>query len=530
LAKDVDLFSRAKHRGAADVNPGTGWANRHARWTLASLYGVYLVFMVLAFANPGARAQTLGSGNAIFLSVALLLSLVAATRDKLSRRTRRAWWLFAIGFAFLAMVPALAVRGGNNGLPGPPGGASLADLGRLLASIFMLFGLLSLRRIERSSRETAKLALDILTVVGGSFMLIWYFVIGPVVTSHPLSPLAVAAAMQAPVGDLVLIFGATVVLLRGPHPSHRRSVILFVTGMACLVAADCFLTYLRTHDHRADPSTVFLMLTMTGMFLMALAALEQCLSAAGHPAAHIGPSRVTAASSLPYMSLAVGYGLLLAVAVRDQLLPWLGLIVGAAVMTGAVAARQLLALRENHDMAVTDSLTGLANRVLLHEVVARAVDRADRTNHRAAVFVIDLDRFKQINDTLGHHAGDQLLVGFANLLKANVLGSDTVARLGGDEFAIIAHDVDTASNATALADRLVTAMQQPINVNGEPVLCVASIGIALTEPGAGDMARDLLHRADIAMYQAKTHSGSNWQLAEPTPRPAPAPAVIRRED
>ncbi len=155
-----------------------------------------------------------------------------------------------------------------------------------------------------------------------------------------------------------------------------------------------------------------------------------------------------------------------------------------------------------HD-AFHDALTGLPNRALFMDHVKMAIQRSRRSGDRlfAALF-LDLDRFKIINDSLGHMVGDQLLVGIAHRLEACLRPGDTVARLGGDEFTILLEDLAGTEDAIDVARRVQEAVTQPFNIGGHEVFTTASIGIALSTAGY-ERAEDLLRDADTAMYRAK---------------------------
>jgi diguanylate cyclase (GGDEF)-like protein/PAS domain S-box-containing protein len=155
-----------------------------------------------------------------------------------------------------------------------------------------------------------------------------------------------------------------------------------------------------------------------------------------------------------------------------------------------------------HD-AFHDALTGLPNRALFMDHVKMAIQRSRRSGDRlfAALF-LDLDRFKIINDSLGHMVGDQLLVGIAHRLEACLRPGDTVARLGGDEFTILLEDLSGNEDAIDVARRVQEAVTQPFNIGGHEVFTTASIGIALSTTGY-ERAEDLLRDADTAMYRAK---------------------------
>jgi diguanylate cyclase (GGDEF)-like protein len=163
--------------------------------------------------------------------------------------------------------------------------------------------------------------------------------------------------------------------------------------------------------------------------------------------------------------------------------------------------------RRLRHQAVHDALTGLPNRMLLKDRLAQALRAAARAADPLALLLLDLDRFKEINDTLGHHVGDLLLVQFAGRLQDCIRDSDTIARLGGDEFAILLPPPSDVERAWSVSGRIVHAVQQPFEVAGGLHLEVGvSIGIALFPEHAADEAR-LLQCADVAMYAAKKGAG-----------------------
>lgn len=165
--------------------------------------------------------------------------------------------------------------------------------------------------------------------------------------------------------------------------------------------------------------------------------------------------------------------------------------------------------RENQlvHLSTHDALTGLANRTLLADRLDQAVTRSVRDGSIVAVMLIDLDRFKQVNDSLGHTAGDQLLKAVATRLGQCVRDGDTVARLGGDEFVLVLADLSHNVDASILARKILAALTQPFEIDGHELFVTSSIGISFY-PQDGENASSLLRLADLAMYQAKA-SGRN---------------------
>ncbi len=167
--------------------------------------------------------------------------------------------------------------------------------------------------------------------------------------------------------------------------------------------------------------------------------------------------------------------------------------------------------RRLHDLAYRDGLTALANRSALHEALAHAVARYDRDGQPAALLLLNLDRFKVVNDTLGHAAGDRLLVLVADRLLAGSRGADLVARLGSDEFALVLGGVGHVDAARDVAERLVAALREPFVLNGTSVTIGASVGVALLPQDATE-AEAWLRNADLALYQMKSEGRDGIRL------------------
>jgi diguanylate cyclase (GGDEF)-like protein len=153
-----------------------------------------------------------------------------------------------------------------------------------------------------------------------------------------------------------------------------------------------------------------------------------------------------------------------------------------------------------------DKLTGLPNRAALLEGLAVTVPAARRARRPLALLFVDLDAFKLVNDSLGHAAGDDVLVRAAERIRGAVRSQDLVARLGGDEFVVVCADLDDPAEAIAVAERVVLALDEPFRTNGHDALVTASVGVAVSD--GDDVPEDLLRRADLAMYRAKAEGGA----------------------
>jgi diguanylate cyclase (GGDEF)-like protein len=179
----------------------------------------------------------------------------------------------------------------------------------------------------------------------------------------------------------------------------------------------------------------------------------------------------------------------------------------------SIALNDAKAVDQMRHLAYHDALTGLPNRSLFFEHLARAVANANRTGASIAVLYLDLDRFKLVNDSLGHNIGDQLLEAVAQRLRTSLRAADLAARLGGDEFAVLAENT-SVEGATMLAERICKALGDPFRIDGHDLAVAASIGVVVDEAGRTD-ADSLLRNADLAMYRAKLDGVGQHAMYEP---------------
>ena len=196
------------------------------------------------------------------------------------------------------------------------------------------------------------------------------------------------------------------------------------------------------------------------------------------------------------------YGPVAAAISEDSLRLYQLLAIGLLLLYGSLFRIVSVASRRLRHQALHDDLTDLPNRALLYENMEDAIETARRQDGMAAVLLIDLDRFKEVNDTLGHDHGDRLLEEVADRLAATLRKGDTLARLGGDEFAVLVCDVPDRGLVVELAGRLQNALARPFTLHGVVAMLDASIGIAYC-PDHGTDVNVLVRRADVAMYDAK---------------------------
>ena len=176
-----------------------------------------------------------------------------------------------------------------------------------------------------------------------------------------------------------------------------------------------------------------------------------------------------------------------------------------------LAVEEVQSRHQMEHLAFHDELTGLPNRNLFHDRMRMAIAEARRHGTKCGILFCDLDNFKVINDSLGHEAGDELLVEAAHRMRKTVRAHDTVARLGGDEFAIIVQDLHQCMDAAVIAEKLLGSLREPLGVGSKTHVLNGSVGISLF-PDDGEEEEILLKHADTAMYQAKLHGRNTYRL------------------
>jgi len=195
---------------------------------------------------------------------------------------------------------------------------------------------------------------------------------------------------------------------------------------------------------------------------------------------------------------------------------WMYLLSGAALLVGLFVAGVVLhytnrVSREREHLAIHDTLTGLPNRMLFMDRLEQSLIRAKRHGTMVGVMFIDLDRFKRVNDTLGHTSGDHLICEVAKRLRSTARAEDIVARLGGDEFVVVISDIVEVNHILQVVEKMLGAMAAPYLIAGNELFCSCSIGISVY-PNDGTASADLLKHADTAMYHAKNSGRNRFQL------------------
>ncbi|MFN2540168.1 MAG: EAL domain-containing protein [Mycobacteriales bacterium] len=474
----------------------SNWLETRCRRRLRVCWLVLVVTLVAYTVTtvPGVRSHAGYNGwidgwlqNGILVAATLLIAVRAA----LARPERLAWASLAVGVGLYALGNAtyFAWVQYQDPLPFP----SVADAAWLTSYAFLYVGLVCLARGRLHLSQRTFWLDGIVGVLG-------FAAVGTVWLQFVLertegSAVAVATTMAYPISDLALlvVVVGTCALL-GWRPG--RVWLYLGAGLALFATADTIYTLRVAADNY-----------VAGTMLDALWAVAAVVVAGASLQAPEGPRPVRSSGTSMVVTPAVCvigalgllvYGTQRQLSVASVVLATTTVV--AALGRAAITFRDVQVLTVNRDQARTDELTGLGNRRRFYEALGQRLETLPQ-GQSAAVLLLDLDRFKEVNDALGHSIGDLLLRDVGARLAGQLRSGDELVRLGGDEFAMML-STSTGREALALGERLRTALQEAFTIEGMTVYIDASIGIALC-PDVSSSVEGLLQRADIAMYQAK---------------------------
>ena len=412
---------------------------------------------------------------------------------------------------------------------------SVADVLYLAGYPVIAFGLYSLIRRRIAGGDRAGL-LDAAILTTAVATLSWTFLMQPQVAAADVDPLGLVITLAYPIGDLLLI-GFAVGLLTTPGARTPSLRLLGASFVILLVADQIYaLQNLEAAYVTGGPIDSLYLLSYV-LFGVSAAHPSMRRLTDPHPVAvtWLGPLRMlglAAAMITGPILVTMGPGGdsgLVVIAAGTAILSLLVLVRLAGLvghLERDVAARRALEAKLSYQ-AFHDPLTGLANRRRFVEEAEAALGRRHRPGSVAALF-LDLDDFKTVNDSLGHAAGDDLLVAVGERIRSGLRETDVAARLGGDEFGVLLVDVPDAAFAKAVATRLLENLETSIPLAGTTVTVGASIGIAV-DSAAMTGVDELLGAADVAMYQAKARGKGRHQVFAPMPPDPAAAAVVEGE-
>lgn len=463
---------------------------RAVRLLAGGLVGLWAVALTAAALGVTAVGELLSAQGKLFFLAGCVLVLVV--RGAGTRADRASWWCFAAAVSCY-LAGAATYEFFYRGLDAVerPAWSDILYLGFFPLS-FAAFLLLLRGRVRRL---TAGMWLDCVVTGCTAAAVAAAAGIGALLRSTDGDAGAVVTAMLYPVGDLLLlslVAGGLALIGRGAGPGWW-----WVTAaLGLFVVTDTVYAYQLAHGTY----------TVGGPLDIAWGLAFVCC---GMAATQRTPRRATgradgnAALLIPGVCAVVAVALLFVgyLATGDPVAGAFALVaVLAALARTGLTFRDVRALADSRRQARTDELTGLPNRRSVFEALAEA-DARLAAGDRTAVLVLDLDRFKEINDSLGHAVGDALLAQVGPRLRAELRADDVLARLGGDEFVVLAQDIG-AEEARLLAERLRTRLQRPFAFSGMGLNVDASVGVAIG-PDESISAVELLQLADLAMYAAK---------------------------
>jgi diguanylate cyclase (GGDEF)-like protein len=434
-------------------------------------------------------------------AVAVTVPIAAYLLWRAGRSGRTLWRYVAIGVLFDGLGVAVS---GNRREP-HVGGFTSALFG--LALLIILAGLFRIRGGRRTPIEWIRFGLDIATGIVTVVTFAWHLAYPRWHAWAGADPGARMAAVIVIGAGLVGVSAFVKVAFTGTGSIDRRALhLLGVAGAVGAATGGAMAPLLATRPYVNSGQVQLPVLCL----LLVLAADRQVRATRAGPALPQPARRQW--SLMPYLAVLATGGLLLGSEIRRS--PD-GLIVasGAVAVTLLVAARQIITLRDNAGLvgklahqAGHDALTGLANRTVLNRRTAEALASGHGT---VGLALIDLDNFKAINDDLGHAAGDALLAAVARRIEAVVPAGGVTARLGGDEYALML----LGDHESVLA-AITAEMRRPVQAFGQELVVQASIGLAVAD-GPDVTAEELLRRADVAMYQAKSRGKGRYVRYDP---------------
>jgi diguanylate cyclase (GGDEF)-like protein len=466
------------------------------------LFAVELAWFALNFS-----AQTgppiLGTAPVILGSAVAALAMGRAWRAPgMTAAAARFWRTMTLASAAIVVAQLTDLPGYLVTPSTRPNPVSLAVYGVAMIAVVTAFYRLPLE--SRGAGGKTRLLLDCATVTVAALLIIWYAALTRMPAGDASKLLATTAVASVALGLVVLALAK--VVFSGGRTIDLLALRALGFGLA-LQMAGVFVTPLILDR----PQIAGEPLGRSAMYVLVAAAAGYQIRAARRSGTQRRKTTERAFSVLPYLAVAVVDAVLL-YAIRGQDDATVVVGGGAVALTVLVVARQLAAFRENnrliaevrsyHDQlayqATHDSLTRLANRALFAGELEAAV--ADPGRDGCWLALVDLDGFKAVNDTFGHHTGDGLLVEVADRLRAGVRPGDLVARLGGDEFAVLLRGLPDG-DVDDVVGRMLVTLQQPLTVDGHDLAVRASVGVV--DAAREDDPTTLMRHADAAMYQAK---------------------------
>ena len=443
----------------------------------------------------GGRAVEQPIRDWVTSAVYILVGVIVCWRAVRTTEARRSWMIFAFGISIYGLGNVLWAAWIEH-LSNPPI-PSICDAMWLTLYPCCYIGIIGLARV-RERRVPARMWLDGVVAGLGVAAIGAAIVVRPVLATVSGNTAAVITEMAYPLCDLLLAALVVGVLALRGWRLDRMWAMLGV-GFIALAVADCMYA-LQVAGGAAAPSALTNMTYDIGVMLLALAAWQ--------PAATLESDTVpsSAVLAIPAAFTVSALGLL----IYDHFSRLDPIALGLAMLTMlaafvriALTFRDVRALAETRRQALTDDLTSMPNRRDFLRRLRDGITASRASDTSMALLLVNLDHFKELNDTLGHDAGDQLLCQMGERLRAMLRASDTAARLGGDEFGVLLCDPCDQARAELVADKILKTISEPFPIKGVNLRVTASMGIAL-HPEHAHNDEQLMQHANVAMYDAKT--------------------------
>ncbi|WP_139488280.1 putative bifunctional diguanylate cyclase/phosphodiesterase [Brevibacillus dissolubilis] len=516
---------------------------KYAGWYISVYIGCYYAWLFLFRESSNSTIQLASEFFPVAGPIVTVLLLYLAFRRV--EEEGRYFWLFAAigatGYCIGETITSYYQYVWNQDPPFP----GVADIFYLFNALGLLLAILFKMYENKNHFKSLRLFFDVMVTMIVVTTLSWQFVIQPIIqqTEVPLLTIIVSAAY--PVADLVFIF-IMMVLYFSKNVLPPRLLSCISTGLFLIIVAD--VNFMIASANESEYTIWLEPLWTLGMMFLGLATLYDEFDTL-KPMNRRQQVQVASLDmfrlSVPYISMTV---LLIIMVMRHQQLDTI--IIGATLSIVLVVARQIITIMENNNllqrlhtfterlellvkqrteelsvkneelavalgkmenMAFYDSLSGLPNRRYFEDRLKVALDQAHEREQMVAILFLDIDRFKFINDTLGHMLGDYLLVAVGQRIKGCMRDSDIVARQGGDEFTLMMEGIHSQEEVITVTRRIQQALSEPFMIEEHDLRITCSIGIAMY-PGDGEDPETLMKNADTAMYRVKDEGKNGFEF------------------
>ncbi len=451
-----------------------------------------VVGTITAVIAVGAPWEAVRSGAYAFAAVQLAISVIVAARShrvdsRITAVTGAIGVFFALSQAF--------------------DGTILGSILALVGSLCIVAGLVELLRLRHASGADGAL-FDALIVGLGAWIVTWVALVRPMITDSKKSVLnTVLEGFYQPASSVVVFLVAVLLFSRASKP---LSLWLLGAALTLNLGGDTIYALMDAEYLRRGFDRYALLLYTAGYFCGGAAFMHPSMALINRADPTTTHSKQFGRLIVTTSSLVVPVIVLAAAGPEGGWGDTVIRSVSALVLAGSVTLRVVQSVRENSKAqdelirgAQTDPLTGLPNRSLLLDRINECLRDAWHADKQPTLYFVDLDRFKNINDSLGHAAGDEVLVMVAQRLLNAVPAHAVVARLSGDEYVVLDPATKSPGAALALAERLLAVFREPLALSQGDVFVTASVGVAAMSPSSSSTAEDLLRHADTAMYRAK---------------------------